>query len=328
MVVQGSNGPILGLVTFLIAAVATGVLLPVLRRHLVDTPNQRSSHSAQIPRGGGLAVAAAITTGALMTSGSFVEGIPFLTWVGLGILAITGLVDDVRSLGSRPRLLMQVLVALLVCLPSSSANPAGVAWVVVLMVFVVGFVNAFNFMDGIDGISAGTVLVAGVWMAVLHQSGKVDDTGQMGWVLIGASLGFLAWNASGRVFLGDVGSYFLGGLLAVLTITAVESGAPLLPMLAPMVLYVGDTTLTLVRRAMAGAPIGIAHRDHVYQRLSRAGLSHLTVAAMVCFFEALMCLVVWAMDGANLAVITAWLVVFAGYAAMPRTVQRLVGVRT
>lgn len=328
MVTPGTNGPILGLVTFLIAAVATGALLPVLRRHLVDTPNERSSHSVQIPRGGGLAIAAAIAVGALMASGSFVEGIPFLTWVGLGILALTGLVDDVRTLGARPRLLVQVFVALVVSLPSSSASPAGVALLVVLIVFVVGFVNAFNFMDGINGISAGTVLVAGVWLAVLHQSAKVEDTGHMGWVLIGASLGFLAWNASGRVFLGDVGSYFLGGLLAVLTLTAVKSGAPALLMLAPMVLYVGDTTLTLVRRAMAGDPIGIAHRDHVYQRLSRAGLPHLTVATVVCFFEALMCLVVWVMDDSSLAVITGWLVVFAGYAAMPRTVRRFKGVRT
>lgn len=150
------------------------------------------------------------------------------------------------------------------------------------MVWVTYFTNAFNFMDGIDGISAATTVAAACAYAWLAIDLGIELLAQAGLGLAAVVLGFATFNvlASGK-FLGDVGSYFFGAGLGTLALALFLGGAGAVAVAAPLALYVGDTALVIVRRAVRGDDLAEAHREHTYQRLVDAGVSHASVSLSV-----------------------------------------------
>jgi UDP-N-acetylmuramyl pentapeptide phosphotransferase/UDP-N-acetylglucosamine-1-phosphate transferase len=103
----------------------------------------------------------------------------------------------------------------------------------------------------------------------------------LGLVLAGAAFGFLPWNApSARVFLGDVGSYGLGLLVAAMSVWAVAAGMPWHWAVAPLIVYGADTGWAILKRRRAGHSLTEAHREHAYQRLVDGGWVHLASAAL------------------------------------------------
>lgn len=305
------------------AALAVGLAAQPLvirwlrRRGLVDVPNHRSSHQVSTPRGGGIAVALAFALGA-MAAGSPQSQVTGLV-LGSVVLGAVGLVDDLRGLQPGPRLLMQLGVggALGYLLPYSQPWPVaallGGLW-------VAAYVNAFNFMDGINGISALTGIVAGLSYALM---GAVYESGALlvvGGALAGASLSFLPFNLlRARVFLGDVGSYSMGFVIAGLAWMAWGSEIPLMLAVAPTAVYLADTGSTLVRRRREGASLTQAHRSHVYQRLVAEGHSHATVALVVAGLQAAVVAMVWwgQRSGWALLGIAAAALAIMGYALVP-----------
>lgn len=283
--------------------------LKVLR--VVDVPNYRSSHSVITPRGGGLAVIAGLIAGAV------VGHAPYALWgfLALALLgASVGLADDVRGLPVRLRLTAQaILSALLVLAVQFSDSPLGWGMAVVTIVGVVGYVNAFNFMDGINGISAFIGITVGVWFVISGY--QIDDRVLVlgGFILLGSCLGFLPWNVPGaRIFLGDVGSYGLGFLIAALAVRGLASGQSLLEAAAPLTIYLADTSATLVRRMRRGDSWREPHREHVYQLLCANGLTHIQTAAVVAIASGLTCLTVylpsvWAAGVTIAAIVSAYL---------------------
>jgi UDP-GlcNAc:undecaprenyl-phosphate/decaprenyl-phosphate GlcNAc-1-phosphate transferase len=142
-------------------------------------------------------------------------------------------------------------------------------------------VNAFNFMDGINGISGLHAAAIGLtWMVgglLLSEPLAV----LLGSVAAAAALAFLPFNLpDARAFLGDVGSYFFGGWLAISAVLLLGQ-LPLLLVVLPLLPYVADTAWTLVRRVRRGETWHEAHREHVYQRLVQAGWSHMRTSALV-----------------------------------------------
>ncbi|MEQ7008245.1 hypothetical protein ABN028_18905 [Actinopolymorpha sp. B17G11] len=272
-----------------------GVLLPALRRYVVDVPNGRSSHRSPTARGGGIAVVGGVWLG--VVAGWFV-GMP-VPWavvaVALGLSALLGLADDVRSVGVLPRLAIQLGLGLALALwvfRSGTPQLTGIGFgmlVVVAAIWLAGFTNAYNFMDGINGISALTAVVAGSWYAYVGWEWQVEQLGVLGLAVAGAAAGFLPWNLPrARVFLGDVGAYAIGMSLAGLALWAAIAGVPLWSASAPLLVYVVDTGWTLTRRIVCGRPWREAHREHVYQRLVDGGWSH-TRSAMLSALAALAC---------------------------------------
>lgn len=262
------------------SAVGTGAVIVLLRRRqLLDVPNQRSSHAVPTPRGGGLAVMLAVVVGLSVGDepGAWRVLLPAL------LLAGVGFADDLRSLSSRMRLAAQVVLGLLLSLwVALDVGTAGLAvglFVAVCVVGIAGFVNAFNFMDGVNGISALNAAVGGAWFVWLGHQHDSRTLVLLGATLAGAALGFLPWNASSRVFLGDVGSYGIGALLAGAAVLAFAEGVPAALCVAPLLVYLTDTGWVIVRRARAGEPITEAHREHIYQRLVQKGWPHLAAAA-------------------------------------------------
>lgn len=263
----------------------TGLLVPVLRRaQLLDVPNERSSHSAPVPRGGGLAVMAAVMLAGVAAAwvGDDVVWVPLL--IALALAAV-GLVDDRSSLPSLVRLLLQLVAGALVAAWTWSAGAPSssvLVFAVVVTVAVAGFVNAFNFMDGINGISALTAVVAGAWWCWVGAEHDVDGLTVLGASLAGAMLGFAPWNAPrAKVFLGDVGSYGIGFLVVTAGAWAWANDVSPVLCLAPLVVYLADTGWVLVKRALGGRPLMQAHREHVYQQLVDRGWSH-TASSLLC----------------------------------------------
>ncbi len=147
-----------------------------------------------------------------------------------------------------------------------------------ITVWIVGFVNAFNFMDGVNGISGGHALVGGIAYALLGLWLSNEFLAMAGTTVAAGALAFLPWNVPrARVFLGDAGSYTLGAALAVLAAYALLHGIPPEAAIAPLALYLADTTWTLLRRARARESWH-NHRTHVYQRWCDRGWSHVRVS--------------------------------------------------
>lgn len=259
------------------------LLIPLLRRKLLDQPNARSAHRLPTPRGGGLAFVLVATVASGLTllrgEGSTLLALPLVALP----LALVGVLDDRRNLPARWRYGAQLLTAwvLLLLSPLATALPASLPlsglllWplAVLLLVAVTAVINFTNFIDGLDGLVASCLAVA-LTAAALQQAAPPLVL----WPLVGALLGFLVWNWSpARVFMGDVGSTFLGAVFAGVVLQA-PSWPEALGLLLVATPVLGDACFCVPRRLLAGQQVFQAHRLHLFQRLHQAGWSHRRVA--------------------------------------------------
>lgn len=269
---------LMAVICFGVTLVLQPVLISVLSRaRVLDIPNHRSSHVAVTPRGGGIGALAAVLVAAWLWH-------PTPAWMvllGAGLLSIVGWMDDVRPLGSLLRLALQSALALLACVALWQWSPAAVAALPLAAFFVVGFVNAFNFMDGINGISGANAALMGgtfAWIGWTYSEGVILGLGA---IILGCGLGFLPFNLAGRIFLGDVGSYLFGGLVGLTLVTGLLLDLPPVLMLSPVVIYLLDTSTTILARARRGEKILEAHRSHAYQRVATASVGHFRTSLWV-----------------------------------------------
>ena len=259
------------------------LLIPLLSRRLLDQPNARSSHKLPTPRGGGVA---------FVLVGSIAVAL-LGSWLPLFCLplALVGFLDDRHNLPAGLRYGAQLATALLLLLISPlSALAAGWLFWLLFLIAATAVINFTNFMDGLDG------LVAGCMAVVFAVAGL--------WPLVGALLGFLLWNWSpAKVFMGDVGSTFLGAVFAgvVLQQTSFSAALALLLVATPLL---ADACLCVPRRLFAGQRIFQAHRLHLFQRLHQAGWCHAHVSSLYIAATAVLAI-------AHLAGGLAWVIGFA-----------------
>ena len=275
-------------------AALTGLARALLRRHgVLDRPNERSSHHAAIPRGGGIPVVGVLLSAwlALWLTGASESSGPHFWSVLVGALGLAAVswLDDLRG-GLRiiPRLVAQALAVGvgIASLPGEGLVFQGTVPALVdhalAAVAWLWFVNLFNFMDGIDGLSGveGASLGLGAFLLALLGAAPAG-LGPLGLALAGVSLGFLLWNwQPAKIFLGDVGSVPLGYLAGWLMLALAAAGAWQAALLLPAY-YLADATFTLVRRLLRGERVWRSHREHVYQRAVAAGWSHGRTAALI-----------------------------------------------
>lgn len=270
------------------ALVTAGLCPPVIRalerRSVVDHPGARSSHSVPTPRGGGIAPALGASIGAVVAVSS-TDGLLLVVAAAALALGILGLRDDLGSLPAGLRLAVQIAIAAVVCLPLVDGLGSGLAAAALgigAAIWLVAYVNAFNFMDGINGISAAQTTVAGTAWALVGWWQELPLVTAMGAIIAAAGAAFAPFNVpQAKVFLGDVGSYFFGGWLAAAAVAGWSHGLTAEMAVAPLLLYVADTGVTLIRRARRGESLTSPHREHTYQRLVQQGWSHARTSVAV-----------------------------------------------
>ncbi|WP_353057970.1 NAD-dependent epimerase/dehydratase family protein [Propionimicrobium sp. PCR01-08-3] len=200
-------------------------------------------------------------------------------------VSILGLIEDIRGVPVSIRAALQLVIGALssgLLLLNAGVN---LAWLPLAALFFAANVNFANFMDGVNGISSLQGLVVGFAFCALGLVTGLTWLASLGLILGMAFIAFLPWNlVSSGMFLGDVGSYLLGGLVATIATAAIIEGVHPIAALAPLTIYWADTVSVLVRRTLRGEPIFKAHRSHVFQRLTSTGLSHVTVALLVSAF--------------------------------------------
>ncbi len=279
------------------------------RQQVIDLPNARSAHSHATPRGGGMAVALAMTcySCALYWLGalSLVQMVVLLSALPI---AIVGFLDDVSSLPVRYRLPVHILITSLTLwvlgpVPDAFFNgwlllPALVQGAI-LVVALVWLLNLYNFMDGIDGLAALQCLFVSLAGAFFLK----DTMPGLMWICLGLAacqLCFLFWNwTPARLFMGDAGSTFCGYFLGVVGLLShYAMGLSVWVWVLLMGSFIADTTFTLVRRLLAGHSITEGHATHAYQQLSRKLGNHVRVALLIMAVN-----VIWLFPIAYLATI-------------------------
>lgn len=286
---------IAGLIAAVAAWAATALVRRILlRRNVLDRPNERSSHDRPVPRGGGIAVigvALAAWFVLALRDGSLAALWPLLA--AALALALVSFLDDLRNLPPAPRLAAHagaVVIGVLVLLPDDALLFGGaLPWAADRLVVAIAwlwFVELTNFMDGIDGITGVETIAIGGGLALVALVLGPGAQAPYAAVLAGAAAGFLVLNwHPARIFLGDVGSVPLGYMLGwLLAWQACVAGLWWLALLLPLYHW-GDATTTLLMRALRGERIWRAHRSHAYQVAVQAGLGHGAVSGLIALLN-------------------------------------------
>ncbi len=258
----------------------TGVIRLYAVKHLLDIPNARSSHQVATPKGGGLAIVL-----------SFLLGVVVSWWFGeintelcrvlmvSSLVAIVGFWDDHHHLSARWRLLCYLLVASVIIGLLNGTPPLAIAgftvnlgWLGYLLglLSLVWWLNLFNFMDGTDGLAASeAVFITGTLAAFLYFIHL--QLSYVALLLSCASLGFLFWNwPKARIFMGDVGSVFLGLVSGTLILMAAHQSPVFLSVgLILSAVFVFVATYTLFYRFLTAQKWYDAHCSHAYQQAAK-----------------------------------------------------------
>jgi Fuc2NAc and GlcNAc transferase len=303
-------------ILLILSALAASALLTQLVRRIaagsgvVDVPNPRSSHGIPTPRGGGLAIVLVTTAGLLILAlWGAVQWRLLCALTGGGLaVALVGAVDDRRSLSATIRLTVHFAAALWALAWLGGLPPLRIGNQMIALGWpgyllgacgIVWALNLFNFMDGIDGIAASEAIFVALAGALLTSSfAQGAGVGFAALLFAAACGGFLLWNwPPASIFLGDVGSGYMGYVIAVLALSANRDN----PVALWVWLILGgvffvDATVTLLGRLLRGERVYQAHRRHAYQWLARRWGSHGKVSMAVLILN-----VVWLLPWAMLA---------------------------
>jgi UDP-N-acetylmuramyl pentapeptide phosphotransferase/UDP-N-acetylglucosamine-1-phosphate transferase len=285
-------GPVV-LLALVLSLMLMVLLRPWLARYAMVRPNARSSHHQPTPQGGGITVVVAtlvVAWGAVAISPDLLQdqGGQFLAVsAATALLAVLGMIDDMRSLPAAVRLAMQCVAvgAVSTALPNELQCFPQVPWWIERICLALGwvwFINLVNFMDGIDWMTVAEAVPVTGAILVLGLAGVVAPLPALfAAVLLGAILGFAPFNRPvARIFLGDVGSLPIGLLLGWLLLQLAATGHLAAALIIPLY-YLADATITLVRRIARGEAIWQAHRTHFYQRATDRGLKVPEIVARV-----------------------------------------------
>lgn len=304
---------LLAAAAFAVSVLVTGLTRRMaLSRGVLDLPNERSSHTAPTPRGGGASIVL-ITSIALIILAALGE-LQFDVLMALGggglAVAAVGFFDDRHTVSARVRIAVHFASAGWALLWLGGVPPLQVGHHVVdlgWLGYVLGTLgitwtlNLFNFMDGIDGIAATeAVFICGAAASLMLVADTTSVVPVAAVIFAAACCGFLVWNwPPARIFMGDIGSGYIGYVIAVLALVAARENpvAVWIWLILGGVFFV-DATVTLLRRWARRERVYEAHRSHAYQWLARRWGSHLRVTLAVLTVN-----VVWLFPGAALAMV-------------------------
>lgn len=261
------------------ALLVTAFVLWLMRRwRRLVAPSERGAHQVPMPTAGGIGIVVGYLLGQwVMGSGLSVY------WLGAVALLSLAVIDDVvrpLSVWEKTSLLLAAASVFIAGIIPEYVGWPGLEQMSWLWLWPLGLCwffwvcNVFNFMDGIDGISATQTLLIAGWMAI-YLDGFDGEMANRAWILGAAAGGFYFFNfPPARIFMGDVGSLFIGFTVAALVVQGVKVGVPIWYAIILLGYYLFDTSYTLLRRVLHGENPLQAHNKHLYQRLVRIGWSH------------------------------------------------------
>ena len=291
------------------------LFMPAARRlawktKLLDVPRGRKGHARPMPLSGGLAMFAGVAVVSI-----FFAGVQKLVAVLLGgslLLMAVGWADDAFKARNKdfpvlPKLLMQILAGLLAFACGFRFRGIGLSWLggdggdyylfpdwlscLATIIWIAGLINMINFLDGVDGLAAGATVFSAITLFFLAYVKGQGLTALIAIVLAGAALAFLRFNFfPAEVFMGDMGSMFLGYALALVSLEGAMKGATLITLVVTVLalgLPVMDTLQVMISRMLAGSPMYQADRRHVHHRLMSLGLTArqtVVILYLVSFF--------------------------------------------
>lgn len=296
--------------TFVAAVLLTGWLRRyALRQSLLDVPNDRSSHARPTPRGGGMSITLVVLIAVpLLAVYGKLPAMMLLALLPAGVLiAITGWLDDHSHLAIPWRAASYILAAAWFVwisggLPEISLGSGvwktGILNLPLVVLALAWLTNLYNFMDGADALAGLQALLAGTAGAFLFWLQGAESLATLAAVIAVAAAGFLVWNRPpARIFMGDVGSCFLGFIFGCLAVVGERvAQLPALLWLLLLGFFIWDATCTLLMRMLRRETWYTAHRCHAYQRLIQLGWSHGWVALAFLLYNLLILwpLTLWA----------------------------------
>ena len=278
------------IVAFTIALAVAYFLTPQVKDFAIkvgalDAPDDRKVHTRPIPRMGGLAIYAAFVLAILASMYVSREIMGLL--VGGTVILIVGIIDDLKPLPARVKLLGQIVAAAVLVMFDIRiewlTNPFGEMLYVeylsipLTILWVVGLTNTVNLIDGLDGLAAGVSTIASVTILLVALQQNFWTVAVLTAALAGSALGFLQHNFNpAKIFMGDTGSMFLGYMLAAISILGTVKSAATIALIVPIValgLPILDTAFAIIRRYMSGRPIFKPDKGHLHHRLLEMGLT-------------------------------------------------------
>ena len=290
-------------ITFLAAFAMSAALTPFFRRFAInrkifDIPLQEhKTHSEPIPYLGGFSIIATFSLG-LFASIIFKENSTvnfnevLILIIAPLLLALIGLIDDLKNLSAKSRFLVQSVSATILAMVfmemSWYGQPTTIKFlnVVVSIVWIVGITNSLNLIDNLDGGAGGIAVVTSGTLVIASLASEQLALAATFTLITGATLGFLIWNLHpAKIYLGDAGALFLGSLLAVLTLRFDPATSDLFSgwLFAILVFAVPilDTSLVVISRVQRNLSPFQGGRDHISHRLLRSGLSKRNTALII-----------------------------------------------
>ena len=267
------------LIVFLISMGATGCFRRIaLSKAILDLPNHRSSHSTPMPRGGGIAFVALflIIMPLYMYYSAIFSTAMAAIWVASGLIALIGFYDDLKSISSYARITGQFLIIAWLLyntggMPSIYIGNFLISNSLIFnflgAIYLVWLINLYNFMDGIDGIASLEAISVCLCAILLYINYDLRELIGLPLLLTALIGGFLCWNfPKAHIFMGDVGSSFIGLILGFLSMVSASIQPNLFwCWLILLGVFIVDATYTLLYRLMSGEDIFQAHRSHAYQ---------------------------------------------------------------
>lgn len=264
---------------------------------LLDIPNERSSHMTPTARGGGAVIVLVSIAAYLVISLIYPTAFSWGYVAGAVLIALISWLDDLYSIWFVWRFLAHAVAAVLlitdvgylqtIYLPIVSLHlNLGVVGLAITFLWITWVVNSYNFMDGIDGIAGlQAVITSASWLA-LGYIFEMPAIYYFSGVIAASSLGFLLHNwQPARIFMGDVGSAFLGFTFAAMPLLSKKqtTRTPYLLAVAAILFlwfFLFDSVVTFLIRLFQGKNVFSAHREHIYQKLNQYGMSHRKVTVI------------------------------------------------
>jgi UDP-GlcNAc:undecaprenyl-phosphate GlcNAc-1-phosphate transferase len=281
-------------VCFVVVLIATPIAIRLSYRFgIIDRPDARKVHKREIPRIGGLAIVCGVAAGLIIFDFSF----PGLRYILLGslVIVITGIIDDIYTLSPIYKLIGQIIAAVIplsagitiskFMLPFYGEINLDVMSYIITFVWIIIVTNSINLIDGLDGLAVGVSTIALVIM--LFFAASHNQYFLMGYIVIviGSNIGFLVFNFHpAKIFMGDVGSLFLGYTIATLSIVGFFKGITLTSVLIPVIILaipLSDTFFAIVRRLLNRQSIMKPDKLHLHHCLLQFGYSHRTTVLIL-----------------------------------------------